>query len=95
VEDEQTLRGEKKPTAGDADELPALLEDIARSTGARSVDFVSEGKQLDVSQVMKMMGAIGGSRKNPRKGFGSVSPEKRREAALKGLAKRWGRSKDV
>lgn len=89
MKDKLTGADEKADRAKSGDPIPEI-EDFAESSGARSIVITVEGRDLNISEVMRIMGAIGGSRKNPRKGFASASPEKRREAALKGLAKRWG-----
>jgi hypothetical protein len=38
-------------------------------------------------------GEKGGKKKHPRKGFGSLTPEQRKEAARKAAAARWGKAK--
>lgn len=90
--DEPTRNSGKTTEPFGASDLIADVEEMGRRVAAEGIQIVVNGQEIDVSQVMKIMGSIGGSRKNARKGFGSASPEKRREAALKGLAKRWGKS---
>jgi hypothetical protein len=39
------------------------------------------------------LGRKGGKKKHPRKGFSSLTPEQRQEAARKAAAARWGKAK--
>lgn len=50
---------------------------------------------LKKKNVNAINGAIGGKKKNPRKGFGSATPEQRAEWGRKGAKSRWGKSKKV
>lgn len=46
-----------------------------------------------VSDFMAAMGRKGGKARNPKKGFGSMTPEGRSAAAKKGLQRRWAKTK--
>jgi hypothetical protein len=46
-----------------------------------------------VSIFMAIMGRKGGRVSNPRKGFGSMTPERRREIAAKANATRWDKAR--
>lgn len=42
-----------------------------------------------VTLAASILGRKGGKKRNPKKGFGSMSPERRREIAKAAINKRW------